>query len=161
MALAFSAGVQGARLRQKSVAESQQQQFDDSDESANDLMADEPAIGQSPRRPPSPQGRASPVALTQESKQPTGVTRPKGWDQCLKFARYTKSQDITGTELVRVWKSTCEPAVQSGAATERYRLMCNSLSGAVEPYASQLNYNVEALCDSVLSVFHDVPAVER
>lgn len=92
--------------------------------------------------------------------QPTGVTRPKGWDQCLKFARFTKSQDVTGVELVRVWKSTCEPAVQSGAATERYRLMCNALGGAVEPYSAQLDYNVEALCDSVLAVFHDVTAVD-
>lgn len=92
--------------------------------------------------------------------QPTGVTRPKGWDQCLKFARYIKSQDVTGVELVRVWKSTCEPAVQSGSATERYRLMCNSLGGAVEPFAAQLDYNVENLCDSVLAVFHDVTAVD-
>jgi len=92
--------------------------------------------------------------------QPTGVTRPKGWDQCLKFARYIKSQDVTGVELVRVWKSTCEPAVQAGSATERYRLMCNSLGGAVEPFAAQLDYNVENLCDSVLAVFHDVTAVD-
>merc|ERR1719299_226972 len=90
--------------------------------------------------------------------QPTGVTRPKGWDQCLKFARYIKSQDVTGVELVRVWKSTCEPAVQSGRATERYKLMCNSLSGVIEPYAAQIDYDVEQLCDSVLAVFHDVTA---
>jgi len=97
---------------------------------------------------------------TSGAQQPSGVTRPKGWDQCLKFSRYIKSQDVTGVELVRVWKSTCEPAVQSGSATERYRLMCNSLGGAVEPYASQLDYNVENLCDSVLAVFHDVTAVD-
>lgn len=91
---------------------------------------------------------------------PVGITRPKGWDQCLKFARSVKAQDVTGVELVRVWKSTCEPAVQSGHATERYRLMCNSLGGAVEPYAAQLDYDVENLCDSVLAVFHDVTAVD-
>lgn len=89
-----------------------------------------------------------------------GVARPKGWDQCLKFARFVKGQDVTGVELVRVWKSTCEPAVQSGRATERYKLMCNSLSGVVEPYSSQLDYDVEQLCDSVLAVFHDVTAVD-
>lgn len=100
------------------------------------------------------------VRYASKSGQPTGVTRPKGWDQCLKFARYIKAQDVTGVELIRVWKSTCEPAVQSGHATERYRLMCNSLGGAVEPYASQLDYNVEQLCDSVLAVFHDVTAVD-
>merc|ERR1719213_977997 len=94
------------------------------------------------------------------ARQPTGITRPKGWDQCLKFARMVKSQDVTGVEMVRVWKSTCEPAVQSGHATERYRLMCNSLGGAVQPYAAQLDYDVENLCDSVLAVFHDVTAVD-
>merc|ERR1719502_1237070 len=89
-----------------------------------------------------------------------GIAKPKGWDQCLKFARFVKAQDVTGVELVRVWKSTCEPAVQSGRATERYKLMCNSLSGVIEPYAAQLDYNVENLCDSVLAVFHDVTAVD-
>jgi len=97
---------------------------------------------------------------TQTKASGSGVTRPKGWDQCLKFTRYIKSQDVTGVELVRVWKSTCEPAVQAGTATERYRLMCNALGGAVEPYSAQLDYNVEALCDSVLAVFHDVTAVD-
>lgn len=87
-----------------------------------------------------------------------GRTTPKGWDQCLKFARFVKTQDVTGVELVRVWKSTCEPAVQSGRATERYKLMCNSLSGVVEPYAAQIDYDVEQLCDAVLAVFHDVTA---
>eukprot|EP00397_Hematodinium_sp_SG-2012_P035799 GEMP01038564.1.p1 GENE.GEMP01038564.1~~GEMP01038564.1.p1 ORF type:complete len:370 (+),score=108.82 GEMP01038564.1:108-1217(+) len=87
------------------------------------------------------------------------VTRPKGWDQCLIFARYIKSQDVVGQEFIRTWKSTCQPAVQSGAATERYRLMCNALTGAVEPYAAQADYDIEQLCDSVLAVFHDVTAL--
>merc|ERR1719316_2572713 len=100
------------------------------------------------------------VQTQSSSGVPTGVTRPKGWDQCLKFARYVKSQDVTGVELVRVWKSTCEPAVQSGRATERYKLMCNSLTGVVEPYAAQIDYDVEQLCDAVLAVFHDVTAID-
>merc|ERR1719152_580221 len=119
-------------------------------------MIQQPAHVQEPRRG----STAAMVQTKTMAVQPTGVTRPKGWDQCLKFARYIKSQDVTGVELVRVWKSTCEPAVQSGSATERYRLMCNSLGGAVEPYAAQLDYNVENLCDSVLAVFHDVTAVD-
>jgi len=110
--------------------------------------------------PARPAATAAMVQTKSASGQPTGVTRPKGWDQCLKFARYIKAQDVTGVELVRVWKSTCEPAVQSGSATERYRLMCNSLGGAVGPFAAQLDYNVENLCDSVLAVFHDVTAVD-
>lgn len=90
----------------------------------------------------------------------SGHATPKGWDQCLKFARFVKTQDVTGVELVRVWKSTCEPAVQSGRATQRYKLMCNSLSGVVEPYAAQIDYDVEMLCDAVLAVFHDVTATD-
>lgn len=85
-------------------------------------------------------------------------TRPKGWDQCLKFARMIKAQGVTGVELIRVWKTTCEPAVESGMATERYKLMCNSLGGAVEPFAAQHDYDVMQLCDSVMTVFHDVLA---
>mmetsp|Transcript_60754 Transcript_60754/g.131746 ORF Transcript_60754/g.131746 Transcript_60754/m.131746 type:complete len:178 (+) Transcript_60754:77-610(+) len=89
------------------------------------------------------------------------VSRPKGWDQCLIFARFVKTQKVTGVEFVRVWKATCEPAVRSGRATSRYRLMCDSLGGAVEPYAGMVDYSVEQLCDSVLAVFHDVTAADR
>merc|ERR1719375_216182 len=32
---------------------------------------------------------------------PQGITRPKGWDQCLKFSRFTKAQGVTGMELVK------------------------------------------------------------
>lgn len=88
------------------------------------------------------------------------MQRPKGWDQCLHFARYVKGQQVTGSELVRTWKGTCEPAVRSGRATERYRLMCNSLGGAVEPFASQVDYNVEQLCDTVLALFHELTAAD-
>mmetsp|Transcript_112769 Transcript_112769/g.177428 ORF Transcript_112769/g.177428 Transcript_112769/m.177428 type:complete len:329 (-) Transcript_112769:20-1006(-) len=88
------------------------------------------------------------------------IARPKGWDQCLKFARFVKSQDVTGMELIRVWKSTCEPAVESGRATERYKLMCNSLTGVIQPYSAQIDYDVEQLCDAVLAVFHDITAVD-
>lgn len=87
-------------------------------------------------------------------------TRPKGWDQCLKFARYIKGQEVTGVELVRTWKATCEPAVQSGKATARYKLMCNSLTGVVEPFSAQIDYDVEQLCSAVLAVFHDVTAAD-
>lgn len=78
----------------------------------------------------------------------------------MNFARFVKSKEVTGVELVSTWKATCEPAVRSGRATERYRLMCNSLGGAVQPFASQVDYNVEKLCDSVLAVFHDVTAAD-
>jgi len=124
-------------------------------------LPNQPAMIQQPvQETPRQASTAAMVQTKSAAGQPTGITRPKGWDQCLKFARYVKSQDVTGVELIRVWKSTCEPAVQSGSATERYRLMCNSLGGAVEPFAAQLDYNVENLCDSVLAVFHDVTAVD-
>jgi len=86
------------------------------------------------------------------------IARPKGWDQCLSFARYVKDREVTGVELVKVWQATCEPAVRSGRATERFRLMCNSVAGVVQPFASQVDYNIEQLCDSVLAVFHDITA---
>lgn len=84
--------------------------------------------------------------------------KPKGWDQCVKFARDTKQKGVNGQELVNVWATTCTPAVEAGLATERYKLMCNSLKGAVTPFAAQRDYDVFKLCDSVLTVFHDVLA---
>mmetsp|Transcript_38407 Transcript_38407/g.97440 ORF Transcript_38407/g.97440 Transcript_38407/m.97440 type:complete len:818 (+) Transcript_38407:13-2466(+) len=89
-----------------------------------------------------------------------GLAKPKGWDQCLHFARFVKEKEVTGIELVKTWQATCQPAVRSGRASERYRLMCNSMSGAIEPYASQVDYNIEQLCDTVLALFHDLTAAD-
>lgn len=100
------------------------------------------------------------ASAAQPADPPPAVARPKGWDQCMNFARFLKSKEVTGVEFIRTWKATCEPAVRSGRATERYRLMCNSLGGAVEPFAAQVDYNEEKLCDSVLAVFHDVTAAD-
>lgn len=111
--------------------------------------------------PAVPLAMSSMTPAVVSSSKSMAVTRPKGWDQCLKFARYIKAQDVVGVELIRTWRSTCQPAVQSGAATERYRLMCNALTGAVEPYAAQADYDVEQLCDSVLAVFHDVTGTDQ
>ena len=76
----------------------------------------------------------------------------------MKFARQIKEHGVGGAELVRTWKSTCEPAVLAGQATERYKLMCDSLGGAVEPFSVDPDYSVFALCDRVLTLFHDLLA---
>lgn len=86
--------------------------------------------------------------------------RPKGWDQCLRFTRHMKSKGVTGTELIKVWRGTCTPAITENRASERYKLMCNSLGGALTPFAAQIDYNVDDLCDAVLAIFHDVTAVD-
>lgn len=93
--------------------------------------------------------------------QPVGILRPKGWDQCLKFAKYTKEEGYKGVALVRVWKSLCEPSMLAGSATERYRLMCVTLGKAVEKYAVMPSWTEEDICDSVLATFHDIVAVDR
>jgi hypothetical protein len=106
-------------------------------------------------------GAALPTARPQAGwGQPVGILRPKGWESCLKFARYTKEEGYKGVALVRVWKSTCEPGMLAGSATERYRLMCVSLGYAVEKYATKPDWTVEDICDSVLSTFHDTVAVD-
>lgn len=92
--------------------------------------------------------------------QPVGILRPKGWENCLKFAKYTKEEGYKGVALVRVWKSTCEPGMLAGSATERYRLMCVSLGKAVEKFAVKPDWGLEEMCDSVLATFHDITAVD-
>mmetsp|Transcript_38077 Transcript_38077/g.91384 ORF Transcript_38077/g.91384 Transcript_38077/m.91384 type:complete len:286 (+) Transcript_38077:47-904(+) len=108
--------------------------------------------------------RAGVDAAVGRPKTPTELantmTRPKGWDQCLKYARFVKGQKVSGDEFVRSWTATCESALKAGHATERYRLMCTSLQGVLQPFAAQSDYSIDQLCDSVLAVFHDVTAVD-
>jgi len=91
---------------------------------------------------------------------PSVVSRPKGWDQCLRFVREIKARGVMGLELVKVFKGTCMPAVIKNQATERFKLMCNSIGGALEPFTAQIDYKPPDVCNAVLIIFHDVNAVD-
>mmetsp|Transcript_22963 Transcript_22963/g.51964 ORF Transcript_22963/g.51964 Transcript_22963/m.51964 type:complete len:104 (+) Transcript_22963:692-1003(+) len=67
---------------------------------------------------------------------------------------------IVAGSILPCHRATCESALKSGHATERYRLMCTSLQGVLQPFAAQSDYSIDQLCDSVLAVFHDVTAVD-
>mmetsp|Transcript_20968 Transcript_20968/g.60559 ORF Transcript_20968/g.60559 Transcript_20968/m.60559 type:complete len:297 (+) Transcript_20968:43-933(+) len=75
--------------------------------------------------------------------------------QCMKFALWAKAQDLQGPELVRVWKSTCEPAVMAGAATERYKIMCEALGGAVAEFGKSKDWVPQVACMEVIQVFKE------
>ena len=74
----------------------------------------------------------------------------------MNYARKMKAKMITGQEMIRAWAITCDPVLHVGAGSERYKIMCNSLKGAVEPFSKQTDFNVFELCNHVLTIFHDV-----
>ncbi|CEM09787.1 unnamed protein product [Vitrella brassicaformis CCMP3155] len=84
--------------------------------------------------------------------------RPKGYDTCLSFASMLRDKGVVGVELVKTWRNTCQPAIESGVASDSYGIMCASLGGAVEPFAQDTNYDAGELCHAVLKVFHDLTA---
>lgn len=75
--------------------------------------------------------------------------------QCLEFADWVRKQDVQGADFVRLWTSTCTPAVNEGSATPRYVEMCSSLGGAVAPFANGADWKAEDVCKAVLSSFAD------
>jgi len=100
-------------------------------------------------------GNRAPAVETLSVRGPSEV-RPQGWDECVNYARKINSKKLVGKEFVKAWKTTCEPATHTPEATERYKIMCDSLVGAVEPFSNQSDFDVFGLCTHVLTVFHDV-----
>jgi hypothetical protein len=83
---------------------------------------------------------------------------PKGPVQrhgvCLNFAQWVKGQNVQGPAFVHIWKSTCQPAISAGSATETYEAMCAALGGAVQKFADQ-DWQPNDVCESILQVFHE------
>jgi len=75
--------------------------------------------------------------------------------QCMSFASFLGTQDIQGTELLRVVKSTCQPAVMEGTATPDYQMMCDALGGAVEKFVVSPTWSPDELCDAMIQVFNE------
>lgn len=165
--------------RQQAVQMSatQLQQYQDLQRQMQELQVRQQQLLQSSKAPPDQVPSVEPrrqhiqslvatrtAAATAAAQAPSmvggGLAKPKGWDQCLHFARYVKEREVSGVELVKTWQATCQPAVRSGRASERYRMMCNSMAGAIEPFAAQADYNIEQLCDTVLALFHDLTAAD-
>jgi len=100
------------------------------------------------------------LAKAKAPLSPSVVSRPKGWDQCLRFVREIKRKGVRGNELVKTFKGTCMPSIYAGQATERFTLMCHSIGGALDPFVAQIDYRPEDVCNAVLVIFHDVNAVD-
>lgn len=80
---------------------------------------------------------------------------PGQWDTCLKFAAWTKSQNLQGPEVAAVWLNTCQPAVASGSATKQYNVMCESLGAAIEEFSHNPEWTPKQACTSILRAFRE------
>lgn len=75
--------------------------------------------------------------------------------QCLGFAQWVKTSGAEGPDLVNLWKSTCKPAVNAGAATQPYIQMCSALSGAVSEFKDNPHWTPASACEAVLRTFRE------
>mmetsp|Transcript_37686 Transcript_37686/g.82766 ORF Transcript_37686/g.82766 Transcript_37686/m.82766 type:complete len:256 (+) Transcript_37686:30-797(+) len=73
--------------------------------------------------------------------------------QCLSFAKWVKEQHLKGKELVKVWRSTCIPALVGGSPDARFATMCDALGGAASSIAEHEDWSPEVACQSVLRTF--------
>lgn len=74
--------------------------------------------------------------------------------QCIGYAMWLKSQNATGSVLIGLWKKTCMQGSGVGAP-EQYRIMCDSLVGAVSEFADDPNWTPHTACEDVLRVFRE------
>lgn len=117
---------------------------------AGDFGVVRPAV-HVPRPPPRALVASEPVALAAQA--PSMKPRERMEAQCMKFAHWVKDQGVQGSELVRLWKGTCEKPVSEGAATAAYAEMCNALGGSVAEFADKPDWTPKAACAAVLRTF--------
>lgn len=72
--------------------------------------------------------------------------------QCMSFANYMKTQGADGTEFVRMWGGTCDPAIQAGGASPQYVQMCSALKGAVSGFITVRNWPPGEVCQAIVRV---------
>lgn len=95
-------------------------------------------------------------AMAEEAEENMKRTpQEKQMAQCIKFAKWAKSNHLEGTQLIIAWKSTCTPAVQAGITDSRYAVMCEALGGAIEEFADQPTWSPELACTKVVRVFRE------
>lgn len=73
--------------------------------------------------------------------------------QCMTFATWVKGQDMRGKPFVHMWKTTCQPSVNSGKASAKFSAMCSALGSTVEPFAYK-DWNPTEVCAAVINMFH-------
>jgi hypothetical protein len=94
------------------------------------------------------------VVSTGAKQEPASAGHVQMMTQCMGYAGWLKSQNASGTELVGLWKASCN---QGGGvvAPQQYRLMCDSLVGAVSEFADDPNWSPHTACEDVLRVFRE------
>mmetsp|Transcript_63804 Transcript_63804/g.152157 ORF Transcript_63804/g.152157 Transcript_63804/m.152157 type:complete len:246 (+) Transcript_63804:67-804(+) len=76
--------------------------------------------------------------------------------QCEEFATWMKDEGIKGAHRVNMWKATCGQLVAAGGASQRYKLMCDTLSQAVGGLEGHVHEDDPvATCKVVLRIFAD------
>ena len=73
-------------------------------------------------------------------------------EQCMSFANYMKAQQVDGTEFVRMWGGTCDPAIQAGVASPQFIQMCSALKGAVSGFITLRSWPPDRVCQEVVRV---------
>lgn len=116
----------------------------------------EAAPDAAPRRPRAPllaavAQRADVASALEASMQPGSFAAMQS--QCQAFANYLLHQGVHGQEMVRLWMGTCQPGMAT--ASENYRVMCQALGGAVQPFVNRPVWSPAEVCKSVLQTFRE------
>mmetsp|Transcript_52026 Transcript_52026/g.96335 ORF Transcript_52026/g.96335 Transcript_52026/m.96335 type:complete len:247 (+) Transcript_52026:47-787(+) len=101
------------------------------------------------------------LALTSQTQQKAVSStevrgHPRMKAECEEFATWMKDSGIKGAHRVSMWKATCGQLVASGGASDKYKLMCDTLGEAVAGLEGQAyEDNPIETCKVVLRIFHD------
>mmetsp|Transcript_52621 Transcript_52621/g.104441 ORF Transcript_52621/g.104441 Transcript_52621/m.104441 type:complete len:307 (-) Transcript_52621:41-961(-) len=74
-------------------------------------------------------------------------------EQCMTFAGWVKKQGVYGRDLVALFKSTCDPAVRTGAASAKYAQMCDTLGGDIQGFADNPEWTPALACRALLRIW--------
>lgn len=74
-------------------------------------------------------------------------------DQCLEFAKWARAAGVHGSELAKLWQSTCEPAVKAGGASDKFVEMCGLLPKVMAEFSANKDWEPKRACDTLVAHF--------
>lgn len=93
------------------------------------------------------------ISVAAASVQALNTPAQRMQEQCLGFAKWAKVAGVYGSELTKLWQTTCEPAVKAGGASEKFVAMCSSMPKAMAEFAGTKEWDPKRACDALVAHF--------
>ncbi|CAD7971769.1 unnamed protein product [Amoebophrya sp. A25] len=90
-------------------------------------------------------GTSASSSSTTTAKRKNDIFHSRWQQQCLSFAQFLKDHGVKGSGLIAQWHAACKSSTDANT--------CQGIIGAVTPFASNLSWSPQAVCNAIGEVW--------